>query len=57
MSAAVDELFLVGEEKMEKAIAQLKREFSTVRTGRANPLILDKVVNVFWALNQEKITI
>ena len=44
MSEAVDELFLVGEEKMEKAIAQLKREFSTVRTGRANPGILDKVV-------------
>lgn len=44
MSEAVDELFLVGEEKMEKAIAQLKREFSTVRTGRANPGILDKVI-------------
>ena len=44
MSEAVDELFLTGEEKMEKAIAQLKREFSTVRTGRANPAILDKVV-------------
>ena len=44
MSEAVDMLFLTGEEKMEKAIAQLKREFSTVRTGRANPAILDKVV-------------
>ncbi|MBR3889010.1 ribosome recycling factor [bacterium] len=44
MSEAVEMLFLTGEEKMEKAIAQLKREFSTVRTGRANPGILDKVV-------------
>jgi ribosome recycling factor len=28
---------------MEKAIANLKREFANVRTGRANPMILDKI--------------
>ena len=39
-----DELFLFGEEKMEKAIGQLKRELGGVRTGRANPIILDKVL-------------
>ena len=44
MSEAVELLFMSGEEKMEKAIAQLKREFATVRTGRANPGILDKVM-------------
>ena len=44
MSEALDELFLFGEEKMEKAITQLHREFASVRTGRANPLVLDKVV-------------
>jgi len=44
MSEAVEELFLFGEEKMEKAINQLKREFGTIRSGRANPMILDKVV-------------
>jgi len=38
-----DELLLNGEEKMEKAIANLKREFANVRTGRANPMILDKI--------------
>lgn len=38
-----DELLLNGEEKMEKAIGSLKREFANVRTGRANPMILDKV--------------
>ncbi len=43
MSETVDSLFKTGEEKMEKAIAQMKREFATVRTGRANPGILDKV--------------
>lgn len=44
MSEALEELFLFGEEKMEKAINQLKREFGSIRSGRANPLILDKVV-------------
>lgn len=43
MSEAVEELFLFGEEKMEKAINQLKREFGTIRSGRANPMILDRV--------------
>lgn len=43
MSEALEEMFLFGEEKMEKAIAQMKREFSTVRTGRANPAVLDRV--------------
>lgn len=44
MSESVEELFLYGEEKMEKAIAQLKREFATIRSGRANPMILDRVL-------------
>lgn len=44
MSEALEELFLFGEEKMEKAINQLKREFGSIRSGRANPLILDKVM-------------
>ena len=44
MSEALDELFLFGEDKMEKAVSQLHKEFASVRSGRANPLILDKVV-------------
>lgn len=44
MSEALEEMYLFGEEKMEKAIGQMKREFSSVRTGRANPGILDRVV-------------
>jgi len=44
MSEALEELFLFGEEKMEKAINQLKREFASIRSGRANPMILDKVM-------------
>ena len=44
MSEALDELFLFGEEKMEKAIIQLRKEFGSIRPGRANPMILDKVM-------------
>lgn len=41
---SLDELFLEGEEKMEKAVNQLKKAFASIRTGRANPLVLDKVI-------------
>ena len=50
MSEALEELFLFGEEKMEKAIAQLKREFASVRTGRANPAVLDKVLVEYYVV-------
>lgn len=50
MSEALEELFLFGEEKMEKAIAQLKREFGSIRSGRANPMILDKVLVDYYGV-------
>lgn len=40
----VDEIYAQGKEKSEKCVAQMKKEFATLRTGRANPLILDKVL-------------
>ena len=48
MSEALEELFLFGEEKMEKAITQLHREFGSIRSGRANPMILDKVLVEYY---------
>jgi len=45
---SLDELFLFGEEKMEKAVAQLQREFGSIRSGRANPAILDKVLVEYY---------
>ena len=48
MSEALEEMFLFGEEKMEKAISQMKKEFASVRTGRANPGILDKVIVEYY---------
>ena len=50
MSEAIDELLLNGEEKMEKAIGQLKRELGTIRSGRANPMILDKVLVDYYGV-------
>lgn len=40
---SVEEIMNSGKEKMEKAIGTLKKSFASVRTGRANPLILEKV--------------
>ena len=48
MSEALDEMFLFGEEKMEKAITQMKHEFAGVRTGRANPLILERITVEYY---------
>jgi ribosome recycling factor len=39
----VSELFQQTEDKMQKSVAGTKKEFANVRTGRANPLVLDKV--------------
>lgn len=41
---SIDEIKKQTQEKMDKCINQLHRDLSTVRTGRANPLILEKVV-------------
>ncbi len=46
----LEELFKNGKEKMEKAITQLKKEFAQVRTGRANPIMLDKVMIDYYSV-------
>lgn len=46
----VEEMLSNGTDKMEKAVASLKKEFGQVRTGRANPLILDKVVVDYYGV-------
>ncbi len=45
---ALEAIFTTGTDKMEKAIAQMKREFASIRTGRANPMILDKVLVEYY---------
>ena len=39
----MEELIMTYEDKMEKSLSNLKEEFSTIRAGRANPHILDKI--------------
>jgi ribosome recycling factor len=39
----MDERLLEYEEKMEKSLDSMKEDFSTIRAGRANPHILDKL--------------
>lgn len=46
----IEELFKSGTERMEKAINQLKKEFVSIRTGRANPMILDKVMVEYYGV-------
>ena len=46
-----EEILLEVEDKMEKAVLNLEERFKTVRTGRANPSSLDKVmVNYYGAM-------
>lgn len=39
----IDEIMMTTEEKMEKALTSLHSAFGTVRTGRANAMVLDRV--------------
>lgn len=38
-----DEILLDVEDRMEKAVAKLKRELTGIRTGRANPGLVDSI--------------
>lgn len=39
----VNEIIEKGVDKMKKTVAATQREFSGIRTGRANPMILDSI--------------
>ncbi|MGB3696930.1 MAG: ribosome recycling factor [Gordonia sp. (in: high G+C Gram-positive bacteria)] len=40
----IDEALLDAEEKMEKAVAHLRDDMASIRTGRANPAMFNKVI-------------
>lgn len=40
----MEELLMTFEEKMEKSLNNLNNEFSTIRAGRANPHVLDRIM-------------
>ena len=43
-------LILMGEERMEKTIESLKKSLSLIRTGRANPAILNNVTVDYYGV-------
>lgn len=43
MPEMLDMIILETEERMEKAVKSLVRDFATIRTGRANPSLLDRI--------------
>ena len=44
----MDNLIKTYDDKMEKTLAVLKEELNTVRAGRANPAILDKITAEYY---------
>ena len=44
------QLLATGEEKMKKSLESLNKEFSTVRTGKANPAILNGIQVDYWGV-------
>ena len=40
----IDEILLTLDDKLDKAVSVLKEDYSSIRAGRANPHILDKVM-------------
>jgi ribosome recycling factor len=47
-SHVIDETLLEAEEKMEKAVAVAKEEFSGIRTGRAHPSMFNKITAEYY---------
>lgn len=46
----MESVFAKANEKMEKCLTALERDFSAVRAGRANPAILDKVMVDYYGV-------
>ena len=45
----MDERVKVYEEKMNKSVESLEREYASIRAGRANPHVLDKITVDYYA--------
>ncbi len=50
MNEQADMLLLEIEEKMEKSVHALERDFSAIRTGRANPNLLDRITVNYYGV-------
>ena len=43
----MNELIKTYQSKMEKTVSVLSEEYASIRAGRANPAVLDKVIDVY----------
>ncbi len=50
MNEQADMILLEVEERMEKSIEALKRDFNSIRTGRANPSLLDRIAIEYYSV-------
>lgn len=48
MNEVLEEKLMIFEEKMEKSLDSLKKEYLTIRAGRANPHLLDKITVEYY---------
>lgn len=46
--SSIEEILIEGEDRMQKAVGNLKKEFVNIRTGRANPLILERITVEYY---------
>ena len=44
----IDQILTDAEAKMDKAIEVAREDFSTIRTGRANPAMFNKIVVEYY---------
>ncbi len=44
----MDQVFKTAEEKMNKSVNALQNEYASIRAGRANPAVLDKVLVEYY---------
>src|SRR6476469_8807836 len=51
MSELIDELLADAGERMSKSVEATNGEFSTVRTGRASPALLDRVMVDYYGVS------
>ena len=47
----IDEALFDAEEKMEKAVSVARDDLSTIRTGRANPSMFNRIVIDYYGTN------
>ncbi|MFO7953075.1 MAG: ribosome recycling factor [Bacillota bacterium] len=47
----IDDVYAEAEEKMTKAVEALQRDLSTMRAGRANPSLLDKIEVDYYGIS------